>query len=302
MRLSIITINYNSSERTIKLLKSLVEQTDQDFQTIVVDNASEEADFNNLKQEITKGIFAKMPFVIRNQDNLGFSGGNNVGIRKAIDPSAGGDSDWVLLLNNDTSVEGGFTASLRAKLSQLSGIVGVPLNEGDYTAYCGKIEWLKPTLKHSYLLLNDRHRKTVIYAIGGAVAIHKDVFSKVGFLDEKYFLYFEDADYSIRARKAGVPISITQDVMIHHNVSSTTKKLGSSLLLRYHYRNALYFNLKNGPWYIKLLVWPWSFWTMKKQLLKIMLMYKQEESLAVLKGVFDFYRNKMGKIKTGVSQ
>ena len=297
MRLSIITINYNGAERTIKLLKSLAEQTDKDFQTIVIDNASEETDYFNL-ESITKGIFAKMPFVmlIRNEKNLGFSGGNNIGIKKALDPPAGGGADWVLLLNNDTLVEPGFIVSLKTRLSQSSGIVGIPLNEGDHTAYCGKIEWLKPTLKHSYLLLNDRHRKTVIYAIGGAVAIHKDVFSKVGFLDEKYFLYFEDADYSIRARKAGVPISITQDVMIHHNVSSTTKKLGSSLLLRYHYRNALYFNLKNGPWYIKLLVWPWSWIIVLKQIFKVMIYHNREQSGAILKGVFDFYHHRMGKI------
>src|SRR3989344_2123802 len=297
MKLSIITINYNGAERTIKLLKSLAEQTDKDFQTIVIDNASEETDYFNL-ESITKGIFAKMPFVmlIRNEKNLGFSGGNNIGIKKALDPPAGGGADWALLLNNDTLVEPGFIASLKAKLSQSSGIVGIPLNEGDHTAYCGKIEWLKPTLTHSYLLLNDRHRKTVIYAIGGAVAIHKDVFSKVGFLDEKYFLYFEDADYSIRAKQAGFDISIAENLMIHHNVSSTTKKLGSSLLLRYHYRNALYFNLKNGPWYIKLLVWPWSWIIVLKQIFKVMIYHNREQSGAILKGVFDFYHHRMGKI------
>ncbi len=287
MKLSIITINYNGSERTIKLLKSLAEQTDKDFQTIVVDNASEEADFNNLKKEIGGAI------LIRNEQNLGFSGGNNVGIGLAFKNG----SDWVLLLNNDTSVESGFIVSLKGKLSQSSGIVGIPLNEGDQTVYCGKIEWLKPTLQHLSLLPNDRHRKTVNYAIGGAVAIHKDVFEKIGFMDEKYFLYFEDADLSVEAQKFGFKLIFLEEPKAHHQVSTTTKKLGSPLLLRYHYRNALYFNFKNGPWYIKLLVWPWSFWTIKKQLLKIMLMYKQKESLAILKGVLDFYRNKMGKIK-----
>ncbi|MDO8496636.1 MAG: glycosyltransferase family 2 protein [bacterium] len=293
MRLSIITINYNGSERTIKLLKSLAEQTDQDFQTIVVDNASEEADFNNLRQAIGGAI------LIRNEQNLGFSGGNNVGIGKVMDLPAGGGADWVLLLNNDTLVEGGFMASLKAKLSQLSGIVGVPLNEGDYTAYCGKVEWLRPTLRHinNPLYSENLTRNSKYYAIGGAVAIHKDVFESVGFMDEKYFLYFEDADLSIKAQVAGFELTFLEEPKAHHQVSSTTKKLGSPLLLRYHYRNALYFNFKNGPWYIKLLVWPWSFWTIKKQLLKIMLMYRQEESLAILKGVFDFYINKMGKIE-----
>ncbi len=302
MKLSIVTINYNGSESTIKLLKSLAEQTDKNFQTIVIDNASEETDFNSLtinRQDLFKQVLPVK--LIRNDQNLGFSGGNNVGIKGALRWSSerGQDGlDWVLLLNNDTWVEPGFTASLKAKLSQLDGIVGIPLNEGDQTAYCGKIEWLKPTLRHGYKISKCSDiASRYIYAIGGAMAIHRSVFEKIGLLDEKYFLYFEDADFSVRARKAGISISITQNVMIHHNVSSTTKKLGSPLLLRYHYRNALYFNLKNGPGYIKILVWPWSWIIVLKQIFKVMIYHNLEQSVAILKGVFDFYHHRMGKIK-----
>ena len=295
MRLTIITINYNSSENTIKLLNSLDKQTDKDFKIIVVDNASKEADFNNLKQAINKGtLYNKVPLLIGNKDNLGFSGGNNVGIKEALENRA----SWVLLLNNDTWVERDFMASLKAKLGQLRGIVGIPLVEGDKTAYCGRVQWLKPTLAHVYNPLYAEYlkRNTNYYAIGGAIAIHKDVIGKIGFLDEKYFLYFEDADFCLRAKGEGVPAHFLDEPKIYHQVSATTKQLGSPLLLRYHYRNALYFNFKNGPWYIKILIWPWSWWIITKQLLKIMLMYKQNESLAILMGVLDFYRNKMGKI------
>ena len=283
MRLSIVTINYNGAKKTLKLLKSLWEQTDQDFQIIVVDNASEEADFDNLKQNISNTV------LIRNDDNFGFSWGNNVGIKKAIQNGA----SWVVLLNNDTWVEKDFISRLKPILSQKSGIVGLPLDEGDRVAYCGKIQWFRSTLKHIHNMLNIG---CLTYAIGGAVAIHKDVFEKIGLWDEKYFLYFEDADFSLRARKVGIPISFTQEVMIYHNSSSTTKKLGSPLLLRYHYRNALYFNLKNGPWYIKIAVWFWSFWIIKRQVFKIIVRYKPEESHAILTGVFDFYHHGMGKI------
>ncbi len=264
-------------------------QTDKDFQTIVVDNASEEADFNKLK-EVGWGVI-----LIRNDKNLGFSGGNNTGIKKALENG----SNWVLLLNNDTLVDSGFIRSLKAKLSQSEGIVGLPLSEGDHTAYCGKVSWLKPTLKHIYnpIYAENLTRSSQHYAIGGGAAIHRDVFDKIGLMDEKYFLYFEDADLSVRAQKAGISLTFLEEPKAHHQVSSTTKKLGSSLLLRYHYRNSLYFNFKNGPGHIKFFVWPWSVWIIIKQLLKIMMMYKQNESLAILKGVFDFYLNKMGKIR-----
>ena len=128
------------------------------------------------------------------------------------------------------------------------------------------------------------------------MAIHKDVFEKIGLLDEKYFLYFEDADFSIRARKAGLDVSVAENLSVHHNVSSSAKKLGSPLLLQYHYRNALYFNLKNGPWYIKLLVWPWSWVVIIKQMSKLVINRNKKESEVILAGVIDFYKNKMGKM------
>ena len=303
MKLFIITINYNGSENTTKLLRSLYEQTDRDFEIVIVDNASDGADFISL-QTATEGIVAKMPFVasvVRNKKNLGFSGGNNVGIGQALENRA----DWVLLLNNDTWVGEDFIASLRVKLGSSGGIVGLPLVEEDRTAYCGRIEWLKPTLRHDYE--NSKFqippacrtgRNSKFYAVGGAMVISKDAFDKIGELDEKYFLYFEDADFCVRARRAKIPISITDKVMIHHNVSATTKKLGSPLLLRYHYRNALYFNRKNGPWYIKVAVWPWSWVIILKQFLKMGLNINEEESRAILDGVFDWYMNRMGRVKS----
>lgn len=298
MRLSIVTINYNSSENTIKLLESLKNQTIEDFEVIIVDNASLESDFDNLNTYYTtdfirtRGALVKHA-LIKNCQNLGYSRGNNVGIRQALKNGA----DWVLLLNNDTWVESRFVERLRADLAVKQGIIGLALNEGSRTAFGGWVQWLKPTLKHIHSPVGLDNLKT--YAIGGAMLVQKSVFNKIGFLDEKYFLYFEDADYTIRARKAGIPISVALDVMIYHNVSSSTKKLGSPMLLRYHYRNALYFSLKNGPWYIKLLVWPWSWWIMLKQSIKIVIGKKGDDSKNILAGIVDFYRNRMGKIKTG---
>lgn len=330
MKLTIITINYNGSSETIRLLESLKNQSDKDFEIIIIDNASDETDFSKLKTYYTTNFDpTKGTFLIWNKENLGFSRGNNVGIRAALDLNNVADpaksrqgemsgASWVVLLNNDTWVKNNFIERLKAKLSMSEGIVGIPINEGDKTAYCGKIKWLKPTLSHVRNdgivrdVGNDKSSEAVhqfdqakrfinlnYYIIGGGMATHKSVFEKIELLDEKYFLYFEDADFSLRAIKAKFPISICNDCMIYHTVSATTKKLGSPLLLRYHYRNALYFNLKNGPWYIKLAVWPWSWVIAIKQLVKIAIKQNLEESKAILAGIRDFYRNKMGKIKTG---
>lgn len=286
MRLSIVTINYNTSESTIKLMESLKNQTDKDFEVIVVDNNSKDlGELMNYRTSENNMIF------INNGKNLGYSGGNNVGIRRALNPPAGGGSDWVLLLNNDTLAESGLVEYIKGKIEDRGGIIGLALDEGDKVAFAGHIEWLKPTLRHiaEPCFCNDD------YAIGGAMLIHKDVFDKIGYLDENYFLYFEDADFCINARKQGIPVNFAPEIKIRHAVSSSTKKLGSPLLLRYHYRNAFYFNLKNGPWYIKLLVWPWSLMVALKQIVKIGINKKKEQSLAILKGVSDFYQEHYGK-------
>jgi len=320
MRIIIITINYNNSENTINLLGSLKNQTDKNFNVIVVDNDSKDLDRLMNYQTTENNIV-----YIKNDRNLGFSGGNNVGIRKALeiwkaDPDASVGAGWVFLLNNDTTMpENHLIEHLRVDLEGKEGIIGLPLDEGIRTAYAGKNQWFKPTLSHidnakaisnfQFPISNEfsnpnssnGKRKMVndkcFYAIGGAMLIHESVFDRIGLLDEKYFLYFEDADFCLRARKAGVPVSFVPEIKIAHSVSASTKKLGSPMLLRYHYRNALYFNLKNGPWYIKILVWPWSWIILLKQILKVTIYHNREQSVAILKGVFDFYKNRMGKIK-----
>ncbi|MBI2068631.1 MAG: glycosyltransferase family 2 protein [Candidatus Yanofskybacteria bacterium] len=309
MNLTIVTVNYNSSENTIKLLESLKNQTDKNFDVLVIDNNSgpdQKAALKNYRTEETNIVF------IENDRNLGYSGGNNVGIKKAI---ASG-SDWMLLLNNDTWVKNDFISRLKANLEGKEGVMGLAVDEDNpeksqnnlgtsRTVYAGKIEWLKPTLIHittfkvvikpvDNMLTNDLQGR--YYAIGGAVAIHKDVFDKIGFLDEKYFLYFEDADFSMRTRKARIPIEFMSEIKVLHSVSASTKKLGSPMLMRYHYRNALYFNRKNGPWYIKLLVWPWSWIVAAKQILKMAVGRNREQSKAILAGVMDFYKNNYGKL------
>jgi len=297
MQITIITINYNSSENTIKLLESLRNQTDKSFEVIVVDNNSHDVekliDYQTPETNIT---------YIKNDRNLGYSGGNNVGIKKALENGA----DWVLLLNNDTWVESSFVEHLKAFLEGGEGVVGLAIDEGHRTVQAGLIEWLKPTLTHittlkvvSPQVINKNTHNDLqgrYYAIGGAVAIRQDIFEKICFLDENYFLYFEDVDFCQRARGAKIPVSFISSIKIHHSVSASTKKLGSPMLLRYHYRNALYFNMKNGPWYIKLLVWPWSWLIILKQAIKIVIGKNIDQSLAILKGVGDWYSGRMGKI------
>ena len=290
MKVALITVNFNGAEKTIELLESLRSQTDLDFEMIVVDNSSGAEDILKLESYISSGQNFKL---IKNSANLGFSGGNNVGIKKVLAEGF----EWIVLINNDTHVESQFIFQLKTFASKHIGeIIALPTNEGDRTAYCGIVEWLKPTLPHQYKSIDNNYLQEKGYVIGAGLGIHKSVFERIGFLDERYFLYFEDADFSMRAKQTGITIDIAS-VAIHHSVSSTTKKLGSPLLLRYHYRNAHLFNWKNGPTWIKLILPFWSLYISIKQIIKIILRINLEQSKAILKGILDFYFNRMGKIK-----
>mgnify|MGYP001559851047 FL=1 len=290
MLLSVITINYNGSEKTIKLLNSINSQTDHDFNTLILDNASTKEDFDSLSAWCTKAPIAHL--LISSSENLGFGQGINLLTRKAFEKG----SDWILVLNNDINLKPDFISLLKPNLTPGNDLVGIPLDEGGHIAYAGKIQWLKHTLQHTYQLTSLPAYE--FYAIGGAFAIRKEVFEKLRGFDENYFMYFEDADLSLRAWRKGFKIKFIDKPIAHHpEVSFSGKKLGSPMLLRLHYRNAFYFNLKNGPWYIKLAVWPWSWIVVIKQLIKTGIKQNGEQSIAILNGVVDFYKHRMGQIK-----
>lgn len=243
MQLTLITVNYNNARATVELMRALEQQGNKDFDVIVVDNDST-AENRALLGEYSASSSLRLD-IIYSDTNRGFSGGNNLAIRKALQQG----SEWLLLINNDTTVESDFISKLITQLPSEPSIIQVPLNEGTKTAYGGIVQWLKPTLKHQYSNLSGSNLQ---YAIGAGMLVHREVFERIGLLDEAYFLYFEDADFSMRARRAGIPIRFLSEPVITHRESESTKKLGSPLLLRYHARNALRFNWRNGPWWVRL--------------------------------------------------
>jgi len=287
MKLSIVTVSYRGAEHLAKLLASLDRQIDKDFDLHLINNSVEDG-------EVIKDLSGKYSFVrfIQNLSNTGFAAGCNIGIRAALADK----SDWVLLLNPDTKVEPDFVTKLKDELKNASGIVALPINENGHTVYGGQIAWLKPTLSHisdhSGILQNTR----MVYAIGGAVAINRSVIQKIGLINENYFLYFEDVDYSVRVKRDGFSLTYLKHPVVFHAVSASTKKLGNPALLRYHYRNALYFNWEHAPIEYKILIPFWTAWVAAKQIIKIIAGTNRETSIAILHGIMDFHLNNMGRI------
>ena len=185
-KVNIVVLNYNGKRVIKKCLSSLFCLTYPNFEVVFVDNASTDGSL-----ELAKTHFAKATF-IRNEKNLGFSAGNNVGIRYSLEKAA----DYVLLLNNDTFVEQEFLFKLMkaAKANPRDGIYCPVIYQGKGERIWfsgGRIDWIRMKTKHDRE--NIRKDNTASDFISGcAMLVAKEVFREIGLLDEDYFLYWED--------------------------------------------------------------------------------------------------------------
>lgn len=295
----IVILQYNNSQDTIRCLDSVKELDYPNYEVIIVDNGSNVKDVNKIRNWIQKehhsDSYTKYE-ILDTKYNSGYSGGNNIGIKYALENRA----DYLLILNPDTTIRKNTLTKLieAAESDSQIGILGPAVNENGKTVYGGKIDWLQPELSHLVVeLLSELSGSTTkFYIPGAAMLIKRQVIEKIGLLDERYFLYFEDADFCKRAKQAGFKLAIVPDAVVHHKPSSSTFSLGTPLLLRYHYRNAHLFNWKNGPPWVKFILPFWSFFIIIKQLTKLLLGREREISKAILAGVVDFYRRRLGKI------
>lgn len=320
-RVFLIILQYNNSQDTIRCLNSVKELDYPNYKVIIVDNGSEVnpapflsrplAELRKVRPnercgvkhlEIIKNFVKNLPDntkyeILDTKYNSGYSGGNNIGIKHALENSA----DYIFILNPDTTIEKGALTKLieTAESDSQIGILGPAISENGKTVYGGKIKWLQPELSHLVveLLSSLSSSTTKFYIPGAAMLIRRKVIEKIGLLDERYFLYFEDVDYCERAKQADFKLAIVPDAIIHHKPSSSTSSLGTPLLLHYHYRNAHLFNWKNGPLWVKITLPFWSFFTIIKQLIKILLGKNREISKTILTGVVDFYLQKFGQIQ-----
>jgi GT2 family glycosyltransferase len=291
----IIILQYGNSQDTIKCLNSVKELRYPNLRTIVVDNASERTEQDNIREYVKSQLAnLKRISLVFNSQNLGYAGGNNVGMKYALSEGA----DYIFILNNDATVEPDTLDKLMAVAENDSqvGVVGPAIINPEHTVYYGKIAWLKPELRHSSVPSRTPYLPPKAYLIGAGLLIKKEVLEKIEGMDEIYFLYFEDADFSIRAQLAGYKLQVVSEAKIFHQSSASTKKLGAPLLLRYHMRNALIFNSLNAPWTIKPLLIFWAGYVLIKNLLKMFLLPSQEKSAdALIDGILDFYKNQFGR-------
>jgi hypothetical protein len=233
LRLLAVVLNWNGGPDTLRCLESLVE-----IETICVDNGSTDGSDAEVER--------RFPAVelLRAGANLGFAGGNNLGIRRALERSA----DWVLLLNNDAWAGPGLgdaLASAAAARPDAGALACKIYLHGDVLQYAGAS--FRPLLGYSGKVRGHGKRddgrfdrlREVDRADGAAMALSRVALERVGLLDEELFAYVEDVDWCLRAGRAGFSTVFAPDAKVWHRGSASTGGGESVANLYYDTRNML---------------------------------------------------------------
>ncbi len=233
-KLGVVLLNWNDSDQTIKKFLDLQQWSTLKPHLIVVDNASDERDRQRLIGALPQDS------LIRNDENLGFAGGNNVGIQHLVSL----DYKYILLLNTDASIEESAVITLLSNLQDdtETGVVGPVVCEKRK----GREEYLRGG-KDPGLYLNTRQTSSgqqnsnglvdVYYVPGMSFLFQSTLINRVGLLDEAYFFSGEIADFCQRARMAGYKIKVDSRVLAEHDISDDSTARRSSLYLYYNFRN-----------------------------------------------------------------
>jgi GT2 family glycosyltransferase len=278
--ISILLVHYNSELETRECLLSLKKVVSKNFQfsVVVVDNGSKES------LQVEANEMPEGAVILRSDANLGFSEGNNLAYKYALEHF---QTDYILLLNNDTTVEPQFLAQLleAAEKTEKVGMVTpkiyfsagrefhtqsyTPEERGKIFWYAGgSIDWSNLDAFHRGVDELDRgqfdSQTESDFATGCCVLIPRSVLDTLGLLENKYFLYLEDVDLSMKIRQAGYKVMFCPAAVVWHKNAGSTGGSGSALQQYYQTRNRLYFFTKFGSWRIwftvfkyqvKLLLW-----------------------------------------------
>jgi GT2 family glycosyltransferase len=257
----IIVLNYNRKDDTLDCIRSLYAMDYPNFRVMLVDNASTDGSV-----DAVRAAFPQVETLV-NRRNLMYAGGNNAGIRRALEQGA----EFVMLINNDTFVDTRLLSELMDGFAKVegAGLAGPmiyydrPGQPGpDIIWYAGGIVQLsRGLIAHRDIRRPDSGRYSGVeetgYVTGCCMLISQECLERVGMLDTTYRMYSEDADYSMRAHLAGFRLLFVPRARMWHKVSLSTGgefspkkmrlKLGSNL--RFFFRYARPWQYLTAPFF-----------------------------------------------------
>ena len=291
-RLSVITINYNGMKDTCELLKTLP-LDDPEVEVIVVDNASAEDEATAIGQRFPQVT------IVRSDRNLGFAGGNNLGIKAA-------HGRYLFFINNDTLIKG------ERKMTDLQPLIDRLERSPQTGMACPKIRFswddcpiqfagytpLSPvTMRNSSIGFGEADRgqydtpHPTPYAHGAAMMVKREAIERAGLMPECYFLYYEELDWSVMIRRAGYDIWYEPACTVYHKESRTTGRQ-SARRTYYITRNRLLFVRRNGSGAKRLLSYAYLTGVVAaKDIVKYLLTGRFGHVKATLRGIGHFIKS-----------
>ena len=290
-----IVINYNNYKDTVECVDSLKRTYLQRFKLVIIDNGSTDESAHMLKK-----IENDNRVVISSNINIGFSGGNNIGIKYALNNNA----DFILLLNNDTVVTPEFLSRLLSTYYQVSTlqrtdkiILSPKINyfyDKKKIWFCGGT-WNSVTGRTTHIGINEedvgqfKDPFRVSFLSGCCMLIPAKAIQEVGLMSEDYFLYCEDTDYCLRLMKAGYELWVDPSSLIYHKVNASTGK-ASDTYTYYSVRNKQYLIDR----YIKRFYRPIARGYSKLEIIN-KVRKKEYSSIIVKKAISDYKKGIIGK-------
>ncbi len=232
-KIAIIIVNWKQYELTINCLLSLKKLEYKNGKVILVDNESNFEKINKIKSDFNKVE------VIESKENLGFASANNLGIKYAIKNKF----EHVMLLNNDTEVNKKFLAPLLNSFqndNSLGAVQPLIMNYNNRTKVWNAGGYLNNFFGFPYTnkKLNNKNRQ-IDWITGCCIILRTTVIKKVGLMDEDFFAYYEDVDWSLRIKKLGYKLGVVESsVIFHHGTkSSNNSNFEGDLSSFVHYLN-----------------------------------------------------------------
>mgnify|MGYP001176945661 CR=1 FL=1 len=285
--ISFVTVNFNGIIHTLDLLKSIVNNLPEcNYEIIVVDNGSKVNEAVSIKE-----LFPKAQ-VIRSDKNLGFAGGNNLGIKS----SAG---RYIFLINNDAFLIDDSVTRLIDIMDRNKSVAAVSpkiyfVNPENTIQFAGYTHLTRITIRNSGIGYNEQDTgqyndaAPTSSAHGAAMMVRREVIEKIGLMSEDYFLYYEEIDWCEKMKEAGFELWYRPEAIVIHKESQST---GSDSFLKRYYitRNRLLFASRHRKGVVRaisilyqLLIADW------KDFFKYLLRGRKDLSRAVFTGARDF--------------
>lgn len=269
----IVVLNWNGWKDTIACLESLMLLNYENYKIVICDNKSTDGSLDKIKDwyKINKNNFPYLAnadyqyidtidfniytssnnkglYLIQTGSNLGYAGGNNVGIKFCLKQT---DMRYVWILNNDTEVTEDSLSRMVEKLqyNKNNGICGSRLvyhhDKTKIQALGGVFNSWLCTSKHyasgmraTETFDDDFVSQNIDYVVGASALVSKELLIDVGLMSEDYFLYYEEIDFALRAKQYGYSICVATDSIVYHKEGATIKKL-SGLSDYYFLKNRL---------------------------------------------------------------